>query len=660
MKSASFVVFCAAWLADILVLSAIGPLGRHVTASMALYGCGFFFMVMMARVFPAHLETPKALGLIFGLGIAARTAFLLFPPNTDIYRYIWEGAIQNHGFSPYLLAPDHPQLAFLAHGELNPIWRDINHKNLTAVYPPAAMLLFRLLAWVSPTALFFKGVFLLFDVGLMLILAALLHARGLPASRLLFYAANPLAIVFISGEGHLDVLQSFFLCLGLLLLAYRRATGAYLALGLAVMSKYLAAVCAPFFRLRRAGWRLLALMAPAALFIPYLSSGSALFTALRTFASRMHYNDFVTEALGMIFGLWTLEAAAALLFLCLAWVWLAEDDPLRGVYLAVGCTLLMLPTLHPWYLLMIAPFICFYPFIAWLYLQAAVLFTFPVLGHEFETGVFREISWLKLPQYLPFFGLLVGGLFRGKPVLRLERYAAPRTVSAIIPTLNEVERIGRLLVDLRDRPGIEEIIVSDGGSSDGTVAIARGLGATVIAGGRGRGVQIRAAAEAAGGDVLLILHADALLHAGATERIVAALTADREAAGGWFAMQFRDPSPGQALIATLNNLRGVATGISFGDQAQFVRADALKRIGGFPDLMLMEDVELSLRLKSVGGDVCLGPGVTVSGRRWQSGSLLANVRMVVGLFFRYLLERRVGAAIGRGEVYYRKYYQRAS
>ena len=178
--------------------------------------------------------------------------------------------------------------------------------------------------------------------------------------------------------------------------------------------------------------------------------------------------------------------------------------------------------------------------------------------------------------------------------------------------------------------------------------------------GKGRGVQVRAAAQAARGDVLLILHADALLHPGAAERIIDALTADREAAGGWFAMQFRDSSPGQAVIAALNNARGLITGISFGDQAQFVRTDALKRIGGFPDLMLMEDVELSLRLKSVGGAVYLGPGVTVSGRRWKSGSFPANVRMVVGLFFRYLLERRVGAAIGRGEAYYRKYYQRAS
>jgi len=318
--------------------------------------------------------------------------------------------------------------------------------------------------------------------------------------------------------------------------------------------------------------------------------------------------------------------------------------------------LLALPTLHPWYLLMIAPFMCLYPSIAWLYLQAAVLFTFPVLGHEFQTGVFREIPWLKLPQYLPFFGLLVVGLFRGKPVPGLDRYAPPGTITVIIPTLNEAERIGRLLVDLRDRPGIEEVIVSDGGSSDGTVAIARGLGAQVIAGDRGRGVQIRSAAAAARGDVLLILHADSLLERGATERLIAALNADREAAGGCFGMQFRDSNLSRAFIATLNNLRAFTTGISFGDQAQFVRAEAVRRIGGFPDLMLMEDVELSLRLKSVGGVVYLGPGVSVCGRRWQEGYLLSNLRTVIGLFFRYLFERRLGVS-SKEDRYYRRYYR---
>jgi GT2 family glycosyltransferase len=168
-------------------------------------------------------------------------------------------------------------------------------------------------------------------------------------------------------------------------------------------------------------------------------------------------------------------------------------------------------------------------------------------------------------------------------------------------------------------------------------------------------VQIRAAAVAARGDVLLVLHADGLLEQGVTERIIAALTADREAAGGCCGMRFRDSIPSQGIVAALNNLRASVTGISFGDQAQFVRAEALRRIGGFPDLMLMEDVELSLRLKPVGGAVYLGSGVTASGRRWQTVSFLRNLCMVVGLFLRYLFERRFGRKPDEGW-YYRRYY----
>ncbi len=638
MRSGWFAVWCALWLADMVALALIGPLGRHVAAAMALYGCGFLLLWVMWRSFPAHWKTARTVGVVLGLGIAVRAVFLCFPPNTDIYRYIWEGAIQNHGFNPYALPPDDPALAFLAQGDLSRIWPDINHKHLTAVYPPAAMLLFRLFAWVSPTPLFFKAMFLLFDVGLM------------------FYAANPLAIVFISGEGHLDVMQSFFLCLALLRLAKCGGAGGHLALGVAVVCKYVSAVAIPFCRGRRPGWGRLWILAPAALFIPYLSAGAALFAALETFATRMHYNDVVTEVAGMLFGRWSLAAAALILLICLSWVWLAEDDPLRGVYFAVGCLLAMLPTLHPWYLVMIAPFMCFFPSPAWLYLQAAVLFTFPVLGHEFRTGVFQEVSWLKILEYLPFFGLLIWGLFRRSSLARLERYVAPASISVIIPALNEAERIGRLLSDLRERPWIAEVIVADGGSVDGTAAVARRYGARVVAGGRGRGVQIRSAADTARGDVLLILHADSRLGHDVTDRVILALTADRDAAGGCFGMRFRGSGVRQRAVAGLNNLRAIVTGISFGDQAQFVRADALKRIGGFPDLMLMEDVELSLRLKSCGGAVYLGPGVSVSGRRWQAGRFLENLRTVVGLFFRYLLERRLGVRMD-AERYYRAYYR---
>ncbi len=656
MKSGLFVALCLAWLADMIVLAAIGPLGRHVAASMALYGSGFLLLVMMFRAFPAHLKAAHALGLILGLGLAARAAFLFFPPNTDIYRYIWEGTVQNHGFNPYVTPPDDPSLAFLAQGDLSRFWHAINHKGLTAAYPPAAMLLFRLLAWISPTPLFFKSVFLLFDLGVIAVLAALLRMRQLPLSRLLFYAANPLVIVFISGEGHLDVLQAFFLCLGLFLLISRSSAGGYLSLGLAVMFKYLSAAVFPFCLSRHDRSKSLALFLPLVLFIPYLSAGLALFASLVEFATRMHYNDAITELMGMIFGAWSLEAAGLLFLLCLGWTWLTEDDLLRGAYLAIGCLLVVLPTLHPWYLVMVAPFLCLFPSRAWLYLQAAVLFTFPVLGHEFRTAVFQEIAWLKLPEFLPFFGLLVWGLFRRGDLARSQTYCAPESISVIIPTLNEAENIGRLLADLRHRPWIREIIVSDGGSSDDTVAVAKAFGARVIAGGRGRGVQIRAAAETATGDVLLILHADTALQQGVTDRIIGALTADRGAAGGCFGMQFTDANSAQRIIAALNNLKAVLTGISFGDQAQFVRAEVLARIGGFPDLMLMEDVELSLRLKGAGGTLYLARGVAVSGRRWRDGCFLDNLWTVIRLFFGYLLVRRSGRCQRTDEAYYRKYY----
>src|SRR5512139_347254 len=130
MKSGRFALFCLAWLSAMAALSAIGPLGRHPAAAMALYGAGFVSLIGMFRAFPGHLKSSQALCLVAALGLAARAAFLFFPPNTDVYRYIWEGAIQNSGFSPYLLAPADPVLAPLAQGELSGIWQLINNKSV--------------------------------------------------------------------------------------------------------------------------------------------------------------------------------------------------------------------------------------------------------------------------------------------------------------------------------------------------------------------------------------------------------------------------------------------------------------------------------------------------------------------------------------------------
>jgi GT2 family glycosyltransferase len=122
-------------------------------------------------------------------------------------------------------------------------------------------------------------------------------------------------------------------------------------------------------------------------------------------------------------------------------------------------------------------------------------------------------------------------------------------------------------------------------------------------------------------------------------------------------MAFASPDLQQQIISCLNNLRSKVTGISFGDQGQFVRTEALDRIGGFPKQMLMEDVEIYLRLKEVGKLVCLPKRIIVSGRRWETQPFIKGVGRVRHLFFRYLVERRTGKIKQKAKDCHTRYYR---
>lgn len=167
----------------------------------------------------------------------------------------------------------------------------------------------------------------------------------------------------------------------------------------------------------------------------------------------------------------------------------------------------------------------FFPSLAWLYLFAAVVFSFPVMALEAKTGIFQEIFWLKLLEYVPFYGLLIWGLFCEGYLLRNCCYLKPTNVSIIIPALNEENNIGRCLESLKDRPALKEIIVADGGSIDNTRSVAAEQNARVIESMRGRGARIKAGITAASGDVILILHADCVAAKGQFECVIRFLEA---------------------------------------------------------------------------------------------------------------------------------------
>lgn len=652
-----FVTICAAWLGGMIALVVLAPLGKNLCLFSVLYGLGHILMILMVRYFPMGVTARQAFAGIMLLGILARIIFLPFPVANDVYRYVWEGYIQNLGFNPYRFAPLNPELAEIARGELFPVWQQINHPEYAAIYPPAALLLFRGLAWLKPNPFLFKAVMMGFDIGVMIVLMLIINLRGYRPSRLLFYAANPLVLVFVSGEVHLDIMQTFFLVLAVyLILSQKYPAVGFLALGLAILSKYLALIALPFLVNAENRKKSLAVFVPLALYLPFMEAGSGIFQSLGAFGANFHYNDSLTVLFRYVFTDLSLIASLICLALCLIWVFFLAHDQLHSVYLALACGLLFLPTLHPWYLLLIAPFLVFFPSRAWLYLLAATVFAFPAMAVDINTGVFVEIHWLKLFEYLPFYGLLLYGILRDGYLLRDAFFTTPETISVVIPTLNESTRLERCLNSLVGRFALKEIIVVDGGSTDETAVVAAELGARVKKSQKGRGLQIRNGIQVASGDVIVVLHADCVLKKGVFQRIMRELARHPNVVGGAVGMQFEPFNAKTKLIAFLNNLRALVTGISFGDQAQFFRVEALEATGGFPATMLMEDVELALRLKQVGRLIFLSKGVLISSRRWQDGGFSGNLITVLYLFSRYLIERRYRRNNSSNRYYYDIYY----
>lgn len=186
-------------------------------------------------------------------------------------------------------------------------------------------------------------------------------------------------------------------------------------------------------------------------------------------------------------------------------------------------------------------------------------------------------------------------------------------VSAIIPTLNEAAHIAAT-IDAARAAGVTEVIVSDGGSSDATVEIARAHGADVIIGERLRARQLNRGAEAASHDALLFLHADTLLPEGAAEAIERAL--DDGFDFGGFRLAFIEPHFRLRYVAFMVNARTRMTREPWGDQAQFACRDVFARVGGYPDFPIMEDYELARRMRRAGRATLLPLTVRTSGRRF--------------------------------------------
>jgi rSAM/selenodomain-associated transferase 2 len=209
--------------------------------------------------------------------------------------------------------------------------------------------------------------------------------------------------------------------------------------------------------------------------------------------------------------------------------------------------------------------------------------------------------------------------------------------SVIIPVLNERQTLPATVKALRACEKLE-IIVADGGSTDGTLEWLRSQpDVVVISAPRGKGPQINAGAAAAKYDLLLFLHADCVLGQSAFNAMQSAAS-DPRVAGGAFCVRFVEVRPRSLhVVAAGINLRARIRRSATGDQGIFVRKDVFSFIGGAPDWPLFEDVELVRRIKRKGKFAVVREPLTISPRRYLVYGVWRTVFLVYALRLGYWL-----------------------
>jgi len=628
-----------------------------------LFAFQWFLCMALLLLIPRTFSSKQKVLFIFAMALLCRLVLLTHEASDDVNRYLWEGRVLAHGISPYHHAPADPNVNLLAKND--PFHGKINHPNITAAYPPLMLGFFSLVGniWYHPLAI--KCILILLDMGTMVFLVFLLAYRHLDLRWLILYGLNPVILWAFSAEGHFDVIQCFLLTGAICFFDRKKWGWMFLLAGLSIEVKYVS-VLAVFFLITRENlsfaWIALVTAAfPYAVFswVFCHETLTGMFAGITQFGENFAFNGSIHGVLRVIFG--GIEPATmickVLLVVLLGWGIFHfhperrgryRNDPVSGIFFVLGCVILLAPTVHFWYISWVIPFLVLRPSKPWLLLCLTIAFYFVTYGVFHHTGVWQLPVWAYLCQWVPFYALLIlQGTFFAKQIRSGMETEPPRTVSVVIPARNEALHISSCIREALKDPAVIEVIVIDGGSSDRTREKAIGAGARVLVDGRsieeggGRGGQILKGIHAARGDLVAVVHADTLVKKPGFTRMCNVIGKQPHLSGGALGSVFDSRDPWLGLINMANDFRMVFFGISFGDQVQFFRRTSVVSRNLFPHIPLMEDVEVGIRLYSLGPQVFLFGNARVSPRRWETQGF-KNAFLVMAQVSKYLLKRLRG------------------
>jgi len=386
-----------------------GDLKLHVIEVIALaLAAGIFYFVVLYLL--EHTgETRAAFWLILAGALIFRLLLAPLAPtlSDDIQRYRWDGHVQDAGWNPYAVRPDDPRLAPLRDAS----WSVMPGREIRAVYPPVAQLVYRLTWRLLPGPVGFKLPFLLADLLVVGLLAGWVRASDGKNFHLAIYAWNPLVVVEFAASGHNDALALAGVVAAMLII---RRSGAVstLLLTAAALAKAFPAVLFPLW-LRRAGWKnlLWAAALAAACAWPYRSAWPYLRESLAYYESRWQNNHAsLYTVIAWASGSTELAAGLGVGVVAGLAIWAAARrmDIARAAYLLFGAILMLAPNGYPWYFTWMVPLLCFFPNPAWLLLTVLQFLSYNVLINYQASGRWHFDPFLQWLTYGPFYALLVG------------------------------------------------------------------------------------------------------------------------------------------------------------------------------------------------------------------------------------------------------------
>jgi alpha-1,6-mannosyltransferase len=437
-------------LASFLAMPGLPNLrGANVT-----YFLGYFSLAALAYTL-AVVYLPKnriPLKLIWGLAILFRMGLLFTEPSLsdDVYRYAWDGHLLNQGVNPYAYAVEAPQLDAYD----IPLRASVNHAWMASPYLPTSQIVFGLVTFVAPQSTkAFQVVAVLLDLLTGWLVFDLLRLLRKPVHNVLIYLWNPLVVIEFAHGAHIDALMIYLMVLTIWLLTKSRAgqrnqflMASVFSLALATLTKLLPILLAPLL-LRRWGWKRLILfigliLLGLSLFLPGAGwvlfgplDGTGLFGAFRIYSQYWNFNSGIYHWLEVLISGYPTPGAVPVeivgerpaqvaklismgifsLSMLYAFVRAQKHtNSIQGLLqlalIPLGAYLLLTPTLHPWYLVLIIPLLPFatrrhqWP---WLYLSLAVVLSYLTYLNPADL---REHAWVRWVEYLPMYILLAWGL----------------------------------------------------------------------------------------------------------------------------------------------------------------------------------------------------------------------------------------------------------